>query len=412
MSLDIQTLYLVASLVATMLGGLLLFFWRQEKIPALGWWGAAYMIGGISIAGWTFAPDDVNPLLLLPLHIAGFVACGMVWTAARVFHGRDPLYIAMCAGAALWAIATLSAMFDSPPAMRMLIGCALVAVYVCLTAGELWRERRQALRSKRAALIVPSLHGLVLMLPIVLGEILLADGAPLQAHSGWIAGFSIQLMLYVVGTVFIIFLLMSERVVAVHKLAASVDPLTGLFNRRGFSEAAARMIAREERAGRPVTVLIFDIDHFKSVNDRFGHPAGDEVLKLFALVLTRTLRVTDIIGRIGGEEFVAMLPCTIPEAVIAAERVREAFETSGIEVDDLPIVTTVSTGVAGGEPGTEFEVLLPCADTALYAAKRGGRNRVEVADGETPLSLEKSRLAQASEPKVVVSSRTLEKRAA
>ena len=97
-------------------------------------------------------------------------------------------------------------------------------------------------------------------------------------------------MLYAVGTVFVIFMLVSERTVTAHKTAASMDPLTGMFNRRGFAEATSRVIEREANAGRPVTVMIFDIDHFKSINDRFGHPAGDEILKLFATVVINTLR--------------------------------------------------------------------------------------------------------------------------
>ncbi|MEA2911132.1 MAG: hypothetical protein QOJ15_3213, partial [Bradyrhizobium sp.] len=151
-----------------------------------------------------------------------------------------------------------------------------------------------------------------------------------------------------------------------------------------------RMIEREANAGRPVTVMIFDIDHFKSINDRFGHPAGDEILKLFAAVVTNTLRITDLSGRIGGEEFAALLPCSMEEALIAAERVREAFAASGIAVDEAPVETTVSIGVAGGPALTELDVLLAAADTALYQAKRAGRNRVQAAS-EQPLSLESGR---------------------
>jgi diguanylate cyclase (GGDEF)-like protein len=175
--------------------------------------------------------------------------------------------------------------------------------------------------------------------------------------------------------------------VTVHKTAASVDPLSGMLNRRGFSEASARVIEREAAAERPVTVLIFDIDHFKSINDRFGHPAGDEILKLFSTVVVSSLRISDLSGRIGGEEFAALLACPLEEGVIAAERVREAFEASGITCEAGPVDTTVSIGVAGGPAGTELEVLLAAADTALYQAKRSGRNRVEAAE-ELPLSLE------------------------
>jgi diguanylate cyclase (GGDEF)-like protein len=241
------------------------------------------------------------------------------------------------------------------------------------------------LQKRWPAIAVPVLHGFVLMLPILLGDLL--HHGDLFSGSIWVTAFSIELVLYAVGTVFVIFMLVSERTVTAHRTAASMDPLTGMFNRRGFAEATSRVIEREANAGRPVTVLIFDIDHFKSINDRFGHPAGDEILKLFAAVVVNALRITDLSGRIGGEEFAALLPCSLEEGVLAAERVREAFECSGIVDDTGPVDTTVSIGVAGGPAGTELEVLLAAADTALYQAKRGGRNRVEVAE-ELPLSLE------------------------
>ncbi|MDB5653868.1 MAG: diguanylate cyclase, partial [Tardiphaga sp.] len=119
---------------------------------------------------------------------------------------------------------------------------------------------------------------------------------------------------------------------------------------------------------------------------------------------TQTLRITDLCGRIGGEEFAAMLPCNLEEALSAAERVRETFATCGIEIDDAPVVTTVSIGVAGGPAHTELDVLLAAADTALYDAKRGGRNRVQAAE-EQPLSLEQGRRAiagQTAAPKASV----------
>ena len=253
----------------------------------------------------------------------------------------------------------------------------------------MWSERRKNLQKRWPAIAVPVLHGFVLMLPILLGDLLHPHD---DAFSGsiWVTGFAVELVLYAVGTVFVIFMLVSDRAVIAHKTAASMDPLTGMLNRRGFAEATSRVIEREANAGRPATVLIFDIDHFKSVNDRFGHQAGDEILKLFATIVLNVLRITDLSGRIGGEEFAAFLPCSLEEGVIAAERVREAFESSGIMVEDGPVDTTVSIGVAGGPAGTELEVLLAAADAALYQAKRNGRNRVEAAE-ELPLSLEKWR---------------------
>ncbi len=383
---DTTTLYLVAAMVAAMLGAMLLFFGKQENIPALKWWGTAYLLGAASVALWTVAGDTLGDMLSLALNAVGFVACGMVWNASRVFHGRKPNLPGLILGAIAWIAAATSLPADES-ALRVTIGAGIVAVYAALTASELWTERRRTLQKRWLAITVPVLHGFVLMLPILLGDLLHPHGG-MFSGSIWVKVFSIELVLYAVGTVFVIFMLVSERTVTAHKTAASVDPLTGMFNRRGFAEACSRVIEREANAGRPVTVMIFDIDHFKSINDRFGHPAGDEILKLFSAVVVSNLRLSDLSGRIGGEEFAALLPCSLEEGVVAAERVREAFESSGI-VDEVagPVDTTVSIGVAGGPAGTELEVLLAAADTALYQAKRSGRNRVEAAE-ELPLSLE------------------------
>jgi diguanylate cyclase (GGDEF)-like protein len=385
MSLDVSTLYLVATMVAAMLGTMLLFFGRQENIAALKWWGTAYLLGAASVALWTLGGDRFGEMLSLALSAVGFLACGMVWNASRVFHGRTPSLPGLVLGAIAWIAAVLT-IAPEASATRMTVGASIVAVYAALTAAELWSERRRTLQKRWPALVVPALHGFVLMLPILLGDLLHPHEAGFTS-SIWVTVFSIELVLYAVGTVFVIFMLVSERTVTAHRTAASMDPLTGMFNRRGFAEATSRVIEREANAGRPVTVLIFDIDHFKSINDRFGHPAGDEILKLFATVVVNTLRISDLSGRIGGEEFAALLPCSLEEGVIAAERVREAFADSGIVVEEGPVDTTVSIGVAGGPAGTELEVLLASADTALYQAKRGGRNRVEAAE-ELPLSLE------------------------
>jgi diguanylate cyclase (GGDEF)-like protein len=389
MSLDTSTLYLVAALVAAMLGGMLLYFGREERIVALNWWGFAYILGAGSVALWTLANGALGQLFSIALDAVGLVACGMVWNAARVFHGRKPNWPGLFLGALTW-VAAITTLPPDAIALHMTVGAAIVAIYATLTAHELSSERRKTLQKRWPTIVVPMLHGFVLMLPVLLGDVLRPHDQAF-ANSVWVTAFAMQLVLYAVGTVFIIFMLASERTVKAHKTAASMDPLTGMFNRRGFAEATSRMIEREAAAGRPATVLMFDIDHFKSINDRFGHPAGDEILKLFAAVMTNTLRLTDLSGRIGGEEFAALLPCSLEDGVIAAERVREAFANSGVAVENAPVDTTVSIGVAGGPAGTELEILLAAADTALYTAKRSGRNRVEAAI-ELPLSLEDQRL--------------------
>jgi diguanylate cyclase (GGDEF)-like protein len=393
MSLDTSTLYIVATMIAALLGMMLLFFGFQERIPALKWWGSAYLLGAISVALWTIGAARFGDMFLLALNAVGFASCGMVWNASRLFHGRKPNFPGLFLGALVWVAAVMT-LSPGESAMRLTIGAGIVAVYAALTATELWTERRRTLRKRWPSVAVPVLHGFVLMLPILLGDLLHPHDQAFD-DSIWVTVFAVELVLYAVGTVFLIFMLVSERAVTAHKTAASVDPLTGMFNRRGFAEACARVIEREANGGRPVTALIFDIDHFKSINDRFGHPAGDEILKLFSAVVVNNLRISDLSGRIGGEEFAALLPCPIEEGVIVAERVREAFEASGIVCEEGPVDTTVSIGVAGGPAGTELEVLLAAADTALYQAKRGGRNRVEAAE-ELPLSLENWRRKSAA----------------
>ena len=395
MSFDTSTLYLFATMVAGMLGAMLIFFGKQEKVPALKWWGAAYLLGAASVAIWTIGGARLGDQMILALNAVGFIACGMVWNAARVFLGRKPNLPGLVFGAIIW-IGVAVALPSLNTAMRLTVGAAIVAVYAALTASELWNERRRTMQKRWPTIAVPVMHGCVLMLPILLGGLLRPHDETF-ASSIWVTAFSIELILYAIGTVFVIFVLVSDRAVTVHKTAASVDPLSGMLNRRGFSEACMRVIEREAVAGRPVTVMIFDIDHFKSINDRFGHPAGDEILKLFSTVVISNLRISDLSGRIGGEEFAALLPCALEEGVIVAERVREAFEASGIVCEQGPVDTTVSIGVAGGPAGTELEVLLASADTALYQAKRSGRNRVEAAE-ELPLSLEKWRRKTAGLP--------------
>jgi diguanylate cyclase (GGDEF)-like protein len=385
MSLDTVTLYFVATLVAALLGLMLLFFGSQEHNPALKWWGTAYLLGAASVALWTLASGTLGEMLSLALNAVGFVACGMVWNAARVFHGRKPNLPGLVFGALAWTAAVM-ALDPREAALRITIGAGIVALYAALTAAELLLERRKVLKRRWPSIMVPALHGFVLMLPILLGDVLHPADETFSS-SIWVTLFAIELVLYAVGTVFVIFMLVSERAVSTHKAAAAMDPLTGMLNRRGFAEASARVIEREANAGRPVTALIFDIDHFKGINDRFGHPAGDELLKLFSALVVGNLRISDLSGRIGGEEFAALLPCSLEEGVVAAERVRLAFASAGICVEDGPVDTTVSVGVAGGPAGTELEVLLAAADTALYQAKRGGRNRVAAA-AELPLSLE------------------------
>ena len=162
---------------------------------------------------------------------------------------------------------------------------------------------------------------------------------------------------------------------------AMVDSLTGLANRRSLEETLRLELARAARFGDTVSVVLADLDKFKAVNDRFGHAAGDEVLKAFADALRETVRESDVAGRWGGEEFALVLSGTDAEGgARLAERARASFESMAVEMPDGTMLqVTASFGVASFPESHQFGDLLAAADSALYEAKREGRNRVVVA---------------------------------
>ena len=160
---------------------------------------------------------------------------------------------------------------------------------------------------------------------------------------------------------------------------ATTDSLTGANNRRHFTSRGAEEFARSKRYTTPTTMLTLDIDHFKRVNDTYGHPAGDEVLKSLVTICRATLRTTDIFSRMGGEEFAALLPETgLEDGVKTAERLRKAVEVTRVMVEDEMIQYTISLGVSELQAGDKsLEDLMRRADRALYMAKDAGRNRVK-----------------------------------
>jgi diguanylate cyclase (GGDEF)-like protein len=160
------------------------------------------------------------------------------------------------------------------------------------------------------------------------------------------------------------------------------DPLTGAANRRYFFEVLTAEFHRTERYRRPLSFYMMDIDHFKKVNDTYGHQPGDQALVVIAKTLEKTLRVNDFIARYGGEEFAAILPETNKDsAIVAAERCRKKIEATPVEFDHHKFTVTVSVGVASLPTQNigDIDTLIKSADDALYQAKQSGRNRVMVA---------------------------------
>jgi diguanylate cyclase (GGDEF)-like protein len=378
MPLDLPTLFLVSTCITALLGIFLLVLWMQDRsVRALGYWASAYLIGGFAVALWVISPDwmpasgsDLASALL-------FICCGLIWSGARKFHGRSAMTGGAIAGAMVWLVAARMPELIDVGNARVVISSLIITTYAVLTATELRRERRKPRGAKanrvRAALI-PVLHGAIFLSPILTTSMF--GGSPTMTNSGWFPLFALLTLLYVVGTAFIVVVMAKEHSALVHKTAAATDPLTGMFNRRGFLEAAEKLIHTQRKLGQPVSVMMFDLDYFKSINDRFGHDVGDEALQAFAATASSSMRIHDIIGRLGGEEFAAILPGGTDTATLVAERVRANFELRGAEIGGHIMNATVSIGIAESLPDVaNVGVLLSRADRALYAAKASGRNR-------------------------------------
>jgi len=379
MPLDTQTLFTVSTCIAGLLGLFLVAVWLQERgVRALAWWGAAYLLGASAVGLW--GTQGVTPLIAISPEIPNallFTAAGLIWSGARLFHGRPVLPGALFAGATLWVFAMQFPMFVHSMHMRVLLSSIVIATYAFFTALELRYERRRHLRTRWATGVVPLFHAAMFLSPLPL-SLFLSD----SSADSLFALFALQTLLYVVGTAFIVVVMAKEQVATIHKTAAMTDPLTGLFNRRAFNDAVYKMMAQRARRGQPVSVIAFDLDHFKSINDRFGHAVGDDALKVFAKTASSSMRATDVIGRLGGEEFAAIIPGGISDAHIVAERVRAAFQNSGVVISGHAMNATVSIGIAEAIPPVTLDALMERADGALYRAKSGGRNRVVAAEPE------------------------------
>jgi diguanylate cyclase (GGDEF)-like protein len=385
MNLDVNTLFLVTIYVEAMLGLLLLFAWAQNsQIQAVAWWGFAHLMRAASIALFgTFG--STSDLVSIDLaNVVLFLSFGVTWTGARVFDHRQVLPLQLFAGPALWVLLSRLAIFGDSLDLRALLSCGIIATYTWLTAYEFWRGRSEALVSRWPAIFMLFAHGALFLLRTPLAAALPWLPAGHVVESAWLIVMSFEALLFTIAIAFILLAMAKERAEYKLRSAAMVDPLTGIANRRSFLQDGAELMKRNGTDACPAAVLLIDLDHFKSINDRFGHAIGDRVLQIFARTAQENVKPPELIGRLGGEEFAIVFYDVGQErARVRAELIRTCFVEAAHEVDGYPVAATLSIGIAFSKNSPlDVPELLMQADEALYDAKERGRNRVEIASRE------------------------------
>lgn len=381
MVLDIRTTIMIAAVLALMVGVSLRYALRDY--PASLWPSIRLWIFGTVLqpTAWVmYGMRDVIPDLFALVVANSLLSCAFAKQiqAVRTFVGRplNPLLIYLPVA----AITLLEILFTfATPSMRwrtVTVSAVFCMQMICAVVALLdWDQprRRSHLLTATAFLALAG----VLILRIVYEG--LRDGTlasafaptPMQTAVFALAAFSPT-----VATLGFV-LMCGDRLHQELERQATIDSLTGISNRRTLGELATRAIAAAHRHRRSLGLLLLDADHFKRINDVYGHEVGDEALQLIAATLQCELRSEDLLGRLGGEEFVIVLPDADDAAARAgAERLRHAVEATEFSAQHRRIPLSISVGVAVIDDNDDFASLLRRADQAMYAAKRAGRNRV------------------------------------
>lgn len=366
-----------AAILASML--LLGAWFKDRKAGALLWWAAASLLNGIGVAA-LLAGLSTSAILTIMTGVAlSSAAPALYWGGIRRFNGRSTPLLLILLGLVIW--------FASRPVTQFLqlehekwstlVSFALWYVYLAAGIWELWRSRGERLSTRWPLIALLAVHSLVYgagTIDLLTGELVLGSPPELFSWFGAIHFESISFSM--VGSILMI-LLCRERIERGHIEAAGIDPLTGIANRRSLLEGAERLMRRSRESGAPLSIAMFDLDHFKHVNDAHGHEVGDRVLRGFAQTVRGAVRPTDLFGRYGGEEFLLVMPGVSIEAAFAvADRARFQFAQDYRFIDGRPLAATFSAGVALAASDATVEQVIAAADAAMYVAKNGGRNRV------------------------------------
>ncbi|RBL87017.1 GGDEF domain-containing protein [Streptomyces cavourensis] len=314
---------------------------------------------------------------------AWLAAMSLVYVGVRQFFGLRPHVGRAAAAAAIGVVAMALMLYASDNLVgRMTLFSAYTAVLMGATGRVVYRQRGRIQTPGVMLYVMLSIFGLAALSAL----------RAVLYGSGWVHATSLLdpapwgLFFIVCGSVavpalFLALLLLIQTMLSEKMQAAlTFDSLTHAYSRRSILDELEHELQRCERGDGRLAVLVLDIDHFKSINDRHGHAAGDSALRHFAQVVPRAVRASDRFGRLGGEEFVLLMyGCDAAHALVQAQRVCDALRDSPLYLQGQEVRMTTSGGVATFQPGDTADGILARADLALYKAKELGRDRIEMA---------------------------------
>ncbi len=376
--IDLPTLLLAIAATDLILALTLWIAAGRRQKDGLGLWIASLVVRAAALAMFAAEGPASDPHALVLAVALASLALTLQGASLLQFGARRlPGWVHT---AALAAVAIPFALLEGDTSERMLFCGIAFGTMFAMLAGIVSQLRAPLTSATRGLMIGSFAAGALLLFLRAIGAALSPDAArgflaPDLAQSiTFFAAYAVAL------TSSCGYLLMhKERADAVAARLATLDPLTGAYNRRTFHETAERELSRARRAGQPLSIIMLDLDHFKVVNERHGHKIGDEVIKCLADIIRSQLRKEDMLVRFGGEEFCVMLPAVPgPGAVVVAGRIRKAVDADPLVIDGREITLTVSAGVAArlDEGPESIDELLGRADEALALAKQRGRNRV------------------------------------